>query len=450
VADVAAQPPNAVPLPTGAASSRPHIPPKKSQAAQPQSPQGKTPAGASPQPLVVLVEGRSMAYRDQGMPLPALGRTIYPNQRISMFSVSGAEEELVVVGVALEGYDLIVRPAAGDTSRAKILRKNQLEFIIVHDDATPTTGGGNEPVASPLPGPAPTADAASDPNRYRNLTQIEVLGQGAQGTVYKCRTLGGEEVVSKEMIFPPRDEATFNERLRQVQAMQRLSHPHLIKYLDVVPTKLSSGFKISVIMPYYHESDLATFITKQRRPLDEHRLCSLLLQIVLALQYLHSQVPPIAHRDVKPENILMRQKGEQVLLMDLDTCREMNAGAARGSRTILGTMEYMAPEVQYGNSTVKCDVWSLGVVAFALAALPDFATLPLNGVGTLLNAREWTEVLLTDAVTRAIRTNCATYSERLLQLIAKMLRHEETRRPDSNAVESELRGILEDNLLRGS
>jgi serine/threonine protein kinase len=282
------------------------------------------------------------------------------------------------------------------------------------------------------------------------LTQLEVLGQGAQGTVYKCKTSTGEEVVSKEMIFPPRDEATFNERLRQVQAMQRLSHPHLIKYLDVVPTKLATGFKISVIMPYYSESDLATFIQKQRRPVDEHRLCSLLLQVVLALRYLHQQVPPIAHRDVKPENILMRQRGEQALLMDLDTCREMSAGLPRGTRTILGTMEYMAPEVQHGNATVKCDVWSLGVVAFTLAALPEFATLPLNGQQTCLNARDWTEVLLSDAVTRAVKANCHTYSERLVQLICKMLRHEETRRPDSAAVETELRGILEDNLLRGS
>jgi serine/threonine protein kinase len=219
--------------------------------------------------------------------------------------------------------------------------------------------------------------------------------------------------------------------------MQRLSHPHLIKYLDVVPTKLSSGFKISAVMPYYHESDLSSFITKQRRPLDEHRMCSLLLQISQALHYLHCPTPPIAHRDVKPENILMRQQGEQVLLMDLDTCREMSAGAPRGSRTILA--EYMAPEVQFGNSTVKCDVWSLGVVAFTLAALPEFAMLPLNGQNTVLNAREWTEVLLTDVVTRAIKTNCPTYSERLVGLICKMLRHEDTRRPDSAAVESELR-----------
>ena len=384
-----------------------------------------------------MVDGRAIAIKDEGMPLPALGRSIFPQQRISMFTVEGAEEQLVVVGVTAEGGSLVVRPVDGDVTKAKVLRKDQLEFIIVHES------GNSDTAATPTP-------PAADSNRYRNLTQLEVLGQGAQGTVYKCKTANGELVVSKEMIFPPRDESTFNQRLRQVQAMQRLSHHHLIQYLDVIPTRLPSGYKISVIMPYYHESDLSTFIKKQQRPLEEHRMCSLLLQVALALQYLHNQVPPIAHRDVKPENILMRQQGEQALLMDLDTCREITELAPRGTRTILGTMEYMAPEVQYGNSTVKCDVWSLGVVSFALAALPEFPTLPLSGQNTLLNAREWTEVLLTDAVSRAIKSNFHAYSERLVTLICRMLRHEETRRPDMNTVVSELRGILEDNLLRGT
>lgn len=85
------------------------------------------------------------------------------------------------------------------------------------------------------------------------------------------------------------------------------------------------------------------------------------MQIVKAVDYLHSMEPPIMHRDLKPENILL--DSSIVKLADFG-CSSIVEGHRK---TYCGTPDYCSPEVMHGETqTEKVDIWALGILLFEL------------------------------------------------------------------------------------
>lgn len=277
-----------------------------------------------------------------------------------------------------------------------------------------------------------------------NFVSKSFLAQGAQGQVHKCTTSDNRVVVTKEMKFPKTDLQSFHRQLEQARQIKSLRHNHLIQYLDVLESVDQTAATVTIITPFYNERDLREFVKNQQFTIDEHHISSLILQVAGALEYLHTRSPPLVHRDVKPENILMCSNGEQALLMDLDTCKPANRSVTVG----LGTMEYMAPEAMNGAASVKSDIWSLGVVMFVLAALPEFPTLPRGGSEVCLNESSWTDIELRRAVITAIGKKSRQYSRTFVELILKMLRRDPNQRPSAAEVSHEVSLALE-NLLLG-
>ncbi|KPI82961.1 putative protein kinase [Leptomonas seymouri] len=310
--------------------------------------------------------------------------------------------------------------------------------------------------ASPVTAPparaciAAVAAAAARNTKYRKLLGREKLGEGAQGVVYRCHTEENEDVVVKEMIFNDTDIATFDSQARQVERMRQLNHPHLIRYLDVFV--IDQPPRICVVMPYYNEGDLKKFIERQRKPVTEVKLCSIVLQIAGALNYLHTQDPPLVHRDIKPENILLLSNEEQVLLMDLDLCGTVDATTSVIKRRELSpTYEYRAPELEKSYGSTKADVFSLGVVMFVLAVLPEFPCVRTeSGDSLVLSAAEWTPKSLERAIQREIRrVRNYAYSTDFINLVVSMLEHQPVDRPTAEAVIRRLQVIMEHRLMEG-
>ncbi|KAG5499115.1 hypothetical protein GH5_03819 [Leishmania sp. Ghana 2012 LV757] len=310
--------------------------------------------------------------------------------------------------------------------------------------------------AAPVVQPPPqacvsaAAEALTMNIKYRKLFGQEKLGEGAQGVVYKCHTEENEVVVVKEMVFNDTDPAAFEAQARQVERMRQLNHPHLIRYLDV--SVKEDPLRICVVMPFYNEGDLKKFIERQRKPVSEVKLCSIVLQIAGALNYLHRQEPPLVHRDIKPENILLLNNEEQVLLMDLDLCRTVDVTASViKRREVSPTYEYRAPELEKSHGDTKADVFSLGVVMFVLATLPDFPCVRTDSGETLvLSSSEWSPLSLERAIQREIkRVKRYTYSQEFICLVVSMLVHEPTARPTSEVVIQRLQKIMEQRLMEG-
>ena len=97
------------------------------------------------------------------------------------------------------------------------------------------------------------------------------------------------------------------------------------------------------------------------KPLTLKQVLSILLQLCDILTYLHSQDPPIIHRDIKPQNIIVDEHG-RVTLIDFGISRTFNE-SAREDTICFGTRKYAAPE-QYGfaQTDPRADIFSVGVL----------------------------------------------------------------------------------------
>ena len=103
-------------------------------------------------------------------------------------------------------------------------------------------------------------------------------------------------------------------------------------------------------------------LLKQKRILTEKEAKNYVIQIVLALGFLHSK--KIAHRDLKPENILIDSDG-YLAVSDFGISKVIQL--RNESRSFCGTLEYMAPEIYKGSGhSVSVDWWSLGILTYQM------------------------------------------------------------------------------------
>lgn len=98
-----------------------------------------------------------------------------------------------------------------------------------------------------------------------------------------------------------------------------------------------------------------------KKPLSEAQVISVAMQLCDILSYLHGLAPPVIHRDIKPQNIILGEDGK-VTLIDFGISRTYDEGA-RADTVFFGTQEFAPPE-QYGFSQTdaRADIFSLGVV----------------------------------------------------------------------------------------
>ena len=295
------------------------------------------------------------------------------------------------------------------------------------------------------------------PTEHRPYKEIALLGSGAQGQVWKCQYVDApptEFIVVKKMSFTPAQRSNFERIKSQATIIYGLRHNHLIQYLDVIAQE--SPMALSVVMPFYEEKDMLAYLNSVNmsgKAIPEFTLCSLILQIAKALWYLHSRNPPMLHRDVKPENILMFDNMERTLLMDLDMSRELPTANAAVTR--VGTPEYMAPEAAKGYpQTPKSDVWSLGACMLVLGILPSHLKLPNPRTrrDEHYNADTWAAADLDNVIVqtldrRTTKRAAPPYSNKMKRLLQEMLRHDPSQRPGADYVIQKLEEICTDCLL---
>jgi Tol biopolymer transport system component/tRNA A-37 threonylcarbamoyl transferase component Bud32 len=181
------------------------------------------------------------------------------------------------------------------------------------------------------------------------------VGGGGQGDVYKARDARLNRTVALKVA-----KEQFSERFhREAEAVAALNHPHICTLYDVGPDYL--------VMEYVEGQSL-------KGPLPVERAAEYARQILDALDAAHRM--GIVHRDLKPANILVTKNG--VKLLDFGLAKAERAKAISASEetvtdtitqegTILGTLQYMAPEQLQGKETdARSDLFSFGCVLYEL------------------------------------------------------------------------------------
>jgi eukaryotic-like serine/threonine-protein kinase len=202
---------------------------------------------------------------------------------------------------------------------------------------------------------------------------ISAIGAGGMGEVYRARDTRLDRVVAIK-VLP--EHCSSNPQLRErfdreAKAISSLSHPHICALYDV-------GHQDGIdylVMEYLEGETLARRLKKGPLPTDQ--MLQYAVQITDALDTAHKH--GVIHRDLKPGNIMLTKTGAKLLDFGLAKVRAAEAAAGvtalptqttplTGEGTILGTMQYMAPEQLEGKEAdVRTDIFALGAVIYEMA-----------------------------------------------------------------------------------
>src|SRR5262249_39890045 len=195
------------------------------------------------------------------------------------------------------------------------------------------------------------------------------VGQGGIGTVYRGRhNTTGQAVAIKVIPTSSIKDPTLLRRFEQeFRAAAKLVHPNIIQVLDIGRDENAAY----LVMEFVDGISLGERITRAGK-LPEDEAVAIITQAAQALHFAHER--GLVHRDVKPDNILLRQDG-QVKLADFGLVKDLLVdGNLTDPLAILGTPHFMAPEQCQNPKDVdgRSDVFSLGASLYMAltAALP--------------------------------------------------------------------------------
>ncbi len=191
------------------------------------------------------------------------------------------------------------------------------------------------------------------------------IGRGGTGVVW----LGRDEVLGRHValkrigLLPGADSTDLARAEREARLSARLNHPHVVAIFDVVVDSDSDSRWL--VMEYVEGSTLSQLVRQQGK-LSPDDAAPLIWQAADALVAAHSA--GIAHRDVKPSNILVDRSGK-VKLTDFGIARIASDPSLTQTGMVTGSPAYLAPEIATGGrGDEAADVWSLGATMFHLLA----------------------------------------------------------------------------------
>ncbi|KIW58967.1 hypothetical protein PV05_03457 [Exophiala xenobiotica] len=193
-------------------------------------------------------------------------------------------------------------------------------------------------------------------SQYETLNNIE---EGSYGFVSRARTKStGTVVALKRLKMHNETSDGFPVTgLREIQTLMSCRHANVVKLLEVV---MGDTLKDVYLVMEFLEHDLKTLLEDMAEPFLPSETKTLMLQIISATEYLHSNW--IMHRDLKTSNLLLNNRGE-VKLADFGMARYTGNPPPKLTQLVV-TLWYRAPELLLGAEEYdfEIDIWSIGCI----------------------------------------------------------------------------------------
>eukprot|EP00741_Cyanophora_paradoxa_P008922 tig00001413_g8636.t1 len=247
---------------------------------------------------------------------------------------------------------------------------------VLGEEANDLTLAQRATLAPPRPVPEPLLRSVREP--------LAMLGEGAFGRVYAISLPewaatwlrdgdgaegaegaegadGGREIKRAVKEVSLSDPQVAAREIHGARLQKVCDHPNVLR----CEALFTDRFKIYIVMPLAEMSLSALLASRGLLPAD--LLASFALQIAAGMAYLHHELPrPVAHRDLKPQNILVFRKddgkGPTLRVGDFGISRHVET-----AKSLRGTLVYLPPETYSKNDPVKADVWAFGIILMEMA-----------------------------------------------------------------------------------
>jgi NIMA (never in mitosis gene a)-related kinase len=273
-------------------------------------------------------------------------------------------------------------------------------------------------------------------------TQKKLLGEGSFGKVFLIESINTHlEYACKDIDLSCLTKEEEKLAINEVTILKNCNHPNIISFKEAFITRKPER-ALHLITEYIDNGDLGKKKSQQKKinkPFEEEILINWLIQICLALKYLHNN--NIIHRDIKPSNIMLT-KNNIIKIGDFGISKALSKSCKK-AKTFIGTPPYMAPEVINSEKyDYPADIWSLGITFFELMTF----NVPFEGnsdMGLFKNIIEGNRFLRI--------SNNSFYSLELINIVKKMISNNPKERPkideilDVPIIKKNLEIFLENN-----
>ena len=197
--------------------------------------------------------------------------------------------------------------------------------------------------------------------RYRI---IRMLAQGGMGAVYEAEAihLGNTPVAVKQTLFAEQERKLREQFEREAVTLARLRHPALPRVND----HFTEGAGQFLVMEFVPGDDMLTVLGRHGRPFNWPQVLAWADKLLDALDYIHSQSPPVIHRDIKPQNLKLTPQGE-IFLIDFGLAKSSTSPSQTSASLHAYTLAYAPPEqVKAIGTDARSDLYSLAATLYHL------------------------------------------------------------------------------------
>eukprot|EP01063_Lacrimia_lanifica_P014156 TRINITY_DN207_c0_g5_i1.p1 TRINITY_DN207_c0_g5~~TRINITY_DN207_c0_g5_i1.p1 ORF type:complete len:314 (+),score=143.30 TRINITY_DN207_c0_g5_i1:56-997(+) len=200
----------------------------------------------------------------------------------------------------------------------------------------------------------PATSGGQGMSRFRKLDKV---GEGTYGTVFKAEDKQTGDLVALKCIrLDNEEEGVTCTAIREVSLLKELKHPSIVKLhtVDLNEKKLTLVFE-------YLDMDLKNFLDANRGKVTLDQVRSFMKQLLQAISYCHNR--NVLHRDLKPQNLLIRQATGELKLADFGLGKSCGIPVNKLTHEVV-TLWYRAPDILLGSNNYGpgVDLWAVGCI----------------------------------------------------------------------------------------